>query len=236
MFKLSTCQEFVDLREQYPDFVSSNDAWASWGLKENGTLFVVDQIHKKMPKKILEVGAGESQYFANRFGTSLEYWMIDNGDMYPDPEKFRNSIFSLKKKINFIDGLLGDFSPQLPQNYFDMVFSISALEHSPRDNDKIDCICSDMYRVLKPGGFVCHTIDITPGDPIAEMFLSSLNKAGFVFYDEPKELNWNVADFGSQILLETLRTAYQIYYRKWRETNRPIRFFHFGSVLVLAYK
>jgi len=236
MFRLATCNEFIELREKYPQVLSCIDEKFCWGLKMNGYLLIIDQIYKQKPQKILEAGAGLNLIFFRLFGKELEYWMIDNGSLYPDPIKFREKISNMKS-INFVDGLLGDFSTGLPDNYFDMIFSISVLEHTPRDTPKsVEKICKDMYRLLKPGGCILHTIDITPNDDIGRQYLKFIKKTGFILYEEPKELDWNVNTRHNQILLEKLDTVYLSYYEKHNKLNEPIYYYHFGSIIVMAFK
>jgi len=236
MFRLATCNEFIELRKKYPELVNRFDDKYCWGLKMYGYLTVYDQICKLKPKNVLEVGAGLNLLFFKVFGHELEYWMIDNGSLYPNPTEFREKI-SLMKGVNFVDGLLGDFSKELPGNYFDMIFSISVLEHTPRKKTELaGDVCRDMYRLLKPGGFSIHTIDITPDNNIGLQFLKSMKKIGFVFNEEPKELDWDVSKKHNQILLEKLDTAYLRYNEKRLKNNIPVDYFHFSTILVMAYK
>ena len=56
---------------------------------------------------------------------------------------------------------MGEFSDELGDDYFDLVFSISTLEHVP-DSDEMGLknILIDINRVLKPGGISLHCIDV----------------------------------------------------------------------------
>ncbi len=60
---------------------------------------------------------------------------------------------------------MGNFSSELPEGYFDFVFSISSLEHVPygkaEHRELHKNICLDIDRVLKPGGMSLHCFDIT---------------------------------------------------------------------------
>ncbi|MBK8551292.1 MAG: methyltransferase domain-containing protein [Ignavibacteria bacterium] len=49
---------------------------------------------------------------------------------------------------------------ELPEKYFDFVFSISALEHVPLSDERVfEEIVKDIDRLLKPGGLSMHCID-----------------------------------------------------------------------------
>jgi len=55
----------------------------------------------------------------------------------------------------FVD--LGDFSEKLKESTFDVLFSISVVEHIP--SKELKDFFLDSYRVLKPGGKLIHVID-----------------------------------------------------------------------------
>lgn len=58
-----------------------------------------------------------------------------------------------------IPNYIGAFDKQLPDDYFDLVFSISVLEHINEDQSVLLNIIKDIERVLKPGGLSVHCID-----------------------------------------------------------------------------
>ena len=64
---------------------------------------------------------------------------------------------------------LGSFSPELPDGYFDVVVSISVIEHVPFD--VYPKFWADHARVMKAGGLALHAVDFYIGDepdPVAE--------------------------------------------------------------------
>jgi ubiquinone/menaquinone biosynthesis C-methylase UbiE len=236
MFKLATCNEFIELRKKYPEVVDPFNDKLSWGLKMYGYLSIYDQILKLKPQKVLEVGAGLNLLFFYLLGKKLEYWMVDDGSLYPDPAQFREKL-SIMNGVHFVNSLLGYFPKELPDNYFDMIFSISVLEHTPLDPPTaMENVCKDMYRLLKPGGFIVHTIDITPNSIIGHRYLDFMKQAGFILCEEPMELDWDVSKQKNQVLLERLDTTYLYYYEKHLKSNLPIVYFHFSTIFVMAFK
>lgn len=61
---------------------------------------------------------------------------------------------------------VGEFSKDIPENFFDVVYSISVVEHVP--DDKTDDFFRDCYRMLKPGGEMMHLIDLYVESDAAE--------------------------------------------------------------------
>ncbi len=129
---------------------------SSWSLKRYQDLLVFSFIKQMLPRgsKLLEVGGGDSRiiaYFKHRY----ECWNVDKlvgcgqGPTRIDTIGFR-----------LVQDYMGNFNPSLPPNYFDFVFSISALEHVPEHNPQLlENILTDLNRVLKPGCYSLHCLD-----------------------------------------------------------------------------
>lgn len=105
--------------------------------------------------RILDVGGGISRILSHLAAT-YECWNIDKLEGVGNgPRAIKDPPYRLVRDY------MGNFNPELPDNYFDLVFSISALEHVPQHDTKIfDNIISDINRVLKPGGLSLHLFDI----------------------------------------------------------------------------
>ncbi|MEO6693950.1 MAG: class I SAM-dependent methyltransferase [Ignavibacteria bacterium] len=110
----------------------------------------------KPGSKILDVGGGDSRILRH-FKYDYECWNIDKLEgIGHGPRQIDSSGFRL------VQDYIGNFNDELPDNYFDLVFSISTLEHIPLDNYEIyGNILSDINRVLKPESFSIHCIDHT---------------------------------------------------------------------------
>jgi len=115
--------------------------------------FIKDNI--KNGSKILDVGGGDSRILKH-FKNDYECWNIDklegvgNGPKDIDTSGFR-----------LVYDYMGNFNDELPNNYFDLVFSISTLEHVPLDDfEAYENILKDINRVLKPGAYSAHCFDV----------------------------------------------------------------------------
>jgi len=84
---------------------------------------------------------------------------------------------------------MGDFDESVPSNYFDVVFSISVVEHVL--NEKVEPFFADCCRILKPGGMMAHAIDVyifnVPGNlERLDLYRSAVETAGLEWVKQPK--------------------------------------------------
>lgn len=105
--------------------------------------------------RILEVGGGNSRIIRH-FASIHECWNIDK------LEGCGNGPTEVSiPAMRLVRDYIGNFNKDLPNDYFDLVFSISALEHVPdKDPSLFHNIKNDINRVLKPGGLSLHCFDI----------------------------------------------------------------------------
>lgn len=134
--------------------------------------------------KILEIGGGDSRildFFQNEF----ECWNLDKLEGLGNGPKSLDN-----KNYKIILDYIGSFNPELPENYFDFVFSISALEHVTVDDyEMYDKILKDIDRVLKTGGISFHCIDHSTDlllGTVAEVWTNPLIT---FFYENEKIIN-----------------------------------------------
>lgn len=108
----------------------------------------------KEGSKILEIGGGQSRVL-DYFKDKHECWNIDK------LEGFGNGPTEIQSNgVRLICDYMGTYNDNLPQNYFDFVFSISALEHTGIHHDVMyQNILNDINRVLKQGCYSMHSID-----------------------------------------------------------------------------
>ncbi len=211
MFRFARCDDLIQLKARYRDlwFVEEQ----AWGLKQLGTLFVVDRFTALRPRRVLEIGAGHGTFFDTWcHSNGIEYWMCDKASFYP-PEIFAPAV-AARKHTRFVDGLLGQGLNELPDGHFDAVFSISVVEHVP-DAD-LHGFYQELSRVLAVGGHSLHTIDLpvssASGLEQAERNFAECADAGFPVAGIPKDLVWT-----GETLLEPLNIQYTYYPGKNRD-------------------
>lgn len=156
-------------------------------LKDFQNLFALDQILARLPKggKLLEIGGGSCLMMRslNRARPGkYECWNLDpldgsgNGPRSETHARVGETPMRSLSGITIIEERIGAFSPALETASFDCIFSVSVLEHIPI-RDWPNCF-DDMHRLLKPGGFTCHAVDLHPLDlPTAQDRLIMLRLA-----------------------------------------------------------
>lgn len=103
--------------------------------------------------RILEVGGGDSRIL-KFFSKDYECWNADKCEgLGNGPIQFTSPDYRI------VYDYVGSFNPELPDHYFDFVFSISALEHTPEDTNIRINVLKDINRILKPGRPSFHCFD-----------------------------------------------------------------------------
>ena len=121
-------------------------------------LLVLAFIENTIPvgASILDVGGGYSRILSH-LKHDYECWCIDKYEgLGKGPKGFTGEDAGYRTVIDY----MGNYNSELPDDHFDLVFSISALEHTPLDSQNIHNIIEDINRVLKPGGFSLHCLDM----------------------------------------------------------------------------
>lgn len=117
------------------------DAWAYAMLRDSNGI------------RIGEVGGGAPRVLAKlaKANTCVNIDKLEGVGQGPTAE-------TTIEGITTIDAYLGDFDPRLEDNSFDVLFSLSVLEHV--EDDDFNTCFKDMARILKPGGRMLHAIDV----------------------------------------------------------------------------
>jgi glycosyltransferase involved in cell wall biosynthesis/SAM-dependent methyltransferase len=193
MFRLATVEDWYELTAgAAPDF---KKAYKKEGcaLKAIGEAFIVSWIVGEKPKTLLEFGHAHTSPLFEFFGNRCEMWGVD--DVRVDYVS-RNALEEFRKKhekqagARFITGYLGEELSELPDDYFDMVCSVSTVEHIPVE--KLDNVFKEIARILKPGGIVANSYDVHYNPWVIPMYQAHL-KAGLKWVDSNSKpaLDWN---------------------------------------------
>jgi SAM-dependent methyltransferase len=169
--EFATVQQLFEYKERglplkpFPGY--SDD---QWGIKAHNRPWIDVAGAFRRGERIVEVGGAYSllpEYLAEKYGT--ESWIIDDFGGYSKEtdlwQRWGNPDEWVRQHptVKYVKKPMGFFDPEIPDNYFDCVFSVSTLEHIP---EKLwPAVLKDMLRITKPGGRHLHAIDI-PYNPV----------------------------------------------------------------------
>ena len=186
MFKLITKAEYwnaLDDKKVYSALKGGTRALD--GLKHIQDYWMLEQLMSLKDQKICEIGGANSRVLPP-LSRNNEVWNIDRF------EGAGNGPSTIEKIDNakYVFANLGEFSKELPDGYFDIVFSISVIEHISIEN--LFFFWADHYRILKNGGRGLHLIDLyikdNPNAYLEEkinQYIQQPMNAGMHFYEQP---------------------------------------------------
>jgi hypothetical protein len=174
-------KQLKELREKMAE------AWFLMDIKSAQDGWVLSMIGNAENMKVAEVGGSESRVLPV-LNLKNECWNIDRLEGADGGGHYRASMSSHTRVVR---SHLGEFSRDIPDNYFDYVFSISVIEHLPAST--MADFFMDMARIMRPGGKAFHAIDFYISDvasaevakTISALF-SSARAAGLVMIDSNK--------------------------------------------------
>lgn len=160
------------------DFVRKETLWNAWDegwhkeigggqyhLKTAQDLAVYKFLRSLSGQKIAEIGGGNSRLLKrlslrNECSNVEKFEGVDGG---PESEIIIDRVTNIK-------AFLGEFSPEIKGDHFDVVFSVSVIEHVP--NEEISSFFEDGLRMLKSGGLWLHAIDVYISDEPATQHIA----------------------------------------------------------------
>ena len=149
--------------------------------------FILSQLAGLQNKRIAEIGGGYR--VLTILSEKNDCWNVDKTEGVGQGPKNYKKIVDVK----LVKAYMGEYSSDLPKEYFDIVFSISVVGHVNTAN--LPDFFKDMARILKPGGLCIHAIDAYLGDseykkenPQIDIYKTVCKENGIPleFIDEPK--------------------------------------------------
>src|SRR5690606_25192991 len=123
-----------------------------WGIKAHNRPWIVENGNFSKGQKVIEVGGAYSSltsYLAKKY--EVEAWVGDEFGMKSEETIWSrwgnpNELGPKYDNVKYVLKNFGSFSEDYPDNYFDCIFSVSTLEHIPKDNRL--AVIKDMNRCL----------------------------------------------------------------------------------------
>jgi hypothetical protein len=144
-------------------------------LKHVQDAWVLTRLRDAKGLRILEIGGADARTL-NTIAGGNEIWNLD--DFGETGTNRRKREVPKTKKVKVVPAKLGSFAKELPEGHFDIIVSISVVEHVPYD--AYPDFWRDHVRVMKPKGLALHAVDFYLGeeaDPVAEKRLDQLLSA-----------------------------------------------------------
>lgn len=175
----------------------------------------------KPGSRVLEIGGAESRIL-KYFSKDFECWNLDKLEGIGNgPTKINSEGFRL------VSDYIGNFNQELPENYFDLVFSISTFEHIPIEDEALfENIRLDIERLLKKGGLSFHCID-----HCTDLLLGSIDEAWTnpiipYFFKNEKTFNKFIPLIDAEQDPDLFFMSEKYYEDKWQSsTNTPFEKF-----------
>jgi SAM-dependent methyltransferase len=190
MFKLGTSKDLWNCSERYPEIFL--EAFKLHSLKPLGHATVCEYINRNFIQgrkiyNVLEIGHGASSPFFRLFNSSdyIKCFGIDDIDKNSTVSiAGLNNLRTSYPNVGFYSGYLGEASGNnLPSGFFDLVFSVSVIEHVP--TDLLPSFHKDVLRILRPGGVQIHSYDRHWGGDV-QLMKNVIQDTGFEWLEAPR--------------------------------------------------
>ena len=141
-----------------------------WGIKAHNRPWIEEAGRFAAGQRVIEVGGAYSrlpEYLGTKY--AVEPWVADDFGKGTSEEELWTrwgdpaELPAKHPGVHYVFRRLGEAAPELPDDHFDRVFSVSTLEHIPARSRL--SVLTDMHRILAPGGLELHTIDIAVPAP-----------------------------------------------------------------------
>ena len=152
MFDIIKKAEYWECLEANSEFSREAFEHMQHNLKDIQDHFMLSRLKGLRGLKILEIGGSDCRVMRH-VADDNECW---NAEKFEGRGAGPTKVINVPK-IKIAPAYLGDFSAELPDDYFDLVISISVVEHV--EDQDFENFFKDIERVLKPGGRSCHAID-----------------------------------------------------------------------------
>lgn len=166
----------VITREEYFEWYNLGLIKTCHDLKSSQDAFILSNIKDKKGLKIAEIGGGCTRILGG-LGVDNECWNID---------KLGSDTEGIKLVRQYI-GLPND----VPSDYFDIVFSISVIEHLKDDSSIFDFF-KDVFRIMKHQTIMLHAIDhyvseteLVGFSKCISLYINAIRESGFKYLQEP---------------------------------------------------
>lgn len=240
MFILGECDHYIELKWAHPDLYKSHGP--EWSLKEYGCLFAYDQMVSRGVRDMLEFGPGFSLFFSEQaHARNIGYTSIDRSNnelgIGEQADRFQARVATRQARgQTHVTGLLGPDSAGLDDESFDLITSVSVIEHI--DDTHMQRVANEAARLLRPGGVLVNSIDIYRQSRKHLVWHGACTLAGLTVPPPHRCHDWHFAG-NHTTFLEDQRIRYVVYNSLTSADPRRdgLRYSsHFATALHVAHK
>lgn len=217
-------------------------------LKEYGTMKCIEFIselraEKGRPLRILEMGHGFAPDVLVHFQDTDEVWGVDENQglhYFKNIDwnaRFEREVLAHCPNVKFVRGLVGsqEFPADLPENYFDVILSISILEEVPQE--LLGVIIPAASKLLATDGWLIGTHDLSgrmlPGR--YQAFLEAHDQAGLTIAGAVAVSEIEASIDWQQVVLENPLSV-MLYYQGHIPEDVRKYWGHFTTMFTAAHK
>jgi ubiquinone/menaquinone biosynthesis C-methylase UbiE len=192
------------------------------------------QMNLSRPLRVLEVGHGSLSPFFEIFSGNPLFECHGLDDIDKDQTVGVGALEALReryKSCRFHRGYIGNCET-LPTDYFDLVFSVSVIEHVPKPN--LQAFHKEVYRLLTSGGEQFHSYDVPWGIDTTHM-RKAIEVAGFGWVEAPKTNDrlWSSSKI-QHVLFENAFVVTELFQHATPKNER--RLYNWTTVFIRALK
>jgi hypothetical protein len=165
--------------------ITKKDYWAALktgvtkpragSLKDIQDAYILHRLKDVKGAHILELGGGKSRVLTT-LARKNECWNIDRFEgLGAGPTEMQDI-----PGVKVVKEYMGNYSEEIPSDYFDYVVSISVIEHIP--SSSFSDVIKDCMRVLKVNGCMYHAVDIYLLDDISAHSHGANQRARLALY------------------------------------------------------
>jgi SAM-dependent methyltransferase len=186
------------------------------------------------PLRVLEIGHGSLSPFFEIFSNNPAFKCHGLDDTDKDRTVSTEALAALRQRYTngrFHIGYLGNCET-LPTDYFDLVFSVSVIEHVPKP--ELQAFHQEIYRILAPGGEQFHSYDVPWGIDVTHM-REAIESAAFGWVEAPNSSDsvWSTAKI-HQVIFENAFVVTELFQHASPIEDR--RLFNWTTIFIRAVK
>jgi hypothetical protein len=152
--------------EELMTFHDKKVPFADWGIKGHNRPFILENCKFQEGMKVVEIGGAYSdlpQHIAQTYGCEvhvIDDFGVESAEPLWNRWGSREELMQKNPDVKYIFERVGNIdNPNIPLDYYDVIFSVSTIEHIPHEK-VMKQVFLHSEKMLKKGGIMVHCIDL----------------------------------------------------------------------------